>query len=98
MSGKLALHTISLFLFDVSRTVVPGLPRELVGVRLNGVGVKDLHGFGKVHRRDEPVDLRIPEVVAEYYEGALDAPRLHEADNQLPQVLDPVVHLRKLFD
>ena len=87
----------SLLLFDISRAVVLGLPRELAGVRLNGIRVKDLHGLGKVDRGDEPVDLRVPEVVAEYEERRLDAPRLREADDQLPKVLDPVVHLRRHF-
>ena len=85
----------SLLLFNVSRAVVLGLSRKLAGVRLNGVRVKDLHGLGKVDRGDEPVDFRVPEVVAEYEERRLDAPRLREADDQLPEVLDPVVHLRR---
>ena len=59
----------SLLLLDVPRTIVLGLARELVGVCLNGVRVKDLHGLGKVHRGDETVDLRIPKVMAEYDES-----------------------------
>ena len=64
-------------------------------MRLNGVRVEDLHGLGKVDRGDEPVDPRVPEVVAEHEKRRLDAPRLREADNQLPEILDPVVDLRR---
>ena len=47
----------------ISGAVVGRFPRELVGVGLDRQGVKNLDGLGEVNRRDQLVDLVVPEVV-----------------------------------
>ncbi len=62
-------------------------------MRLDGVGIENLHGLCKVHRCHQRVDVRVPEIMTEDQESPLDAMDFGETLDQLAEVLKSVVHL-----
>ena len=67
--------------------------REYVGVGLYGVWVEYLQGLGEVNCPDQSIDLFVPDIMAEYDEGGVDACHEGQGGDEVPEVGHSVMNL-----
>lgn len=83
----------SLFFANISRTIVGSLARKRARMCLYTVRIEDLHDPAKIDALHEIIDIRMPDIVAEYEKSLFNVFSLRKRDDKVPQISEPRMHL-----
>ena len=64
---------------------------------LYGVWVEYLQGLGEVNCPDQSIDLFVPDIMAEYDEGGVDARHEGQGGDEVPEVCHSVMNLDNYY-